>query len=423
MFFSHPAAQKWLKPLFSFGAMHAATLLLPLLAFPWLGRKLGPQSFGLLMYMCVFPPIIMLLVEWGFPLGAARAAAMERGNREGLGRLLGNVVSAKILLGAACCIASLLAMPFLPHVSDHPVAYMLAISMGLGRAITPFWLYQGTGSNLARLSAWDTGSSLAALLLVFLFINGPADWPLYLLFSAVAKTASNTWLTCKMWLEHEAKLNFRAGLRLIKNMRTIFYGLFFTSAYHYISQLALGFFLAAPQMGIVVAFGKMLRALISLVNPFTQTIFPEICVMRKSSPQDARAMLRKSLGCTFLGAFFLVLVLWPLASFLVGTALGPEYSMWGNVFQTMLLATPFAAANHVLGLQALIPFGQEKTQSAIRGWATAASVPLAACLAGFYGIRGAAFLPLAVECGIFASFIAAILKLCPEAFFRTGRDN
>lgn len=403
--------------------MHAATLLLPLLAFPWLGRKLGPQNFGLLMYMCIFPPIITLLVEWGFPLGAARAAALARGKREDLGRLLGNVVSAKILLATACCAVCLLGMPFLPHVSDHPIAYLLAVAMGFGRAITPFWFYQGASSNLARLSGWDTGSSLVALLLVFLFINKPDDWPLYLLFSALAKTVSNTSLTCKIWKEYNAKLNFRAGFQLIKSMRTIFYGLFFSSAYHNLSQLALGFFLAAPQMGIIVAFGKMLRALIGLVNPFTQTIFPEICVMRKASPREARTMLRKSLTCTFLGAFLLVLAIWPMASFLVGIALGPDYSMWGQIFQTMLLATPFAAANHVLGLQALISFGQEKAQSAISGWATIASVPLAASLSSFYGIAGAAFLPLAVEGGIFASFIAAIIKFCPEALFKAKQHN
>ncbi|MFG6376503.1 MAG: hypothetical protein K1W05_11420, partial [Desulfovibrio sp.] len=67
-----PGIQKHLDVFFSFGAIQAAQILLPLLILPWLARILEPEAFGLLMYMCLIPPFVALVMDWGLMTGGAR---------------------------------------------------------------------------------------------------------------------------------------------------------------------------------------------------------------------------------------------------------------------------------------------------------------------------------------------------------------
>ena len=147
-----------LSTFFSFSAIQAAQLLLPLLALPWLARVLGPHAFGLLMYMSLIPPLVALVMDWGFPFGAAREAARLRGDREGLARLMGAVFSGRLFLALACVAASLALLPLVPHAREHPAAYGLAVLMGIGRGISPVWFFQGVGQGMRRKPGRSTCS-------------------------------------------------------------------------------------------------------------------------------------------------------------------------------------------------------------------------------------------------------------------------
>ena len=402
---------RWLRAFFSFGSMHAASMLIPLLAFPWLGRVLKPEHFGLLMWMCLFPPFFTLLVEWGFPLGAARLAARSRGDEEALRLLLGEVVTAKLMLALGGLLASCALLPLLPHASEHPGAFFLAALAGLAKAMSPLWFYQGTGRKLPLLACWDLSFSLLALALVFIFIRRPEQWSLYLLFIGACRLAANTGLTLRLWRRHPFGLMPLGALRLIRSTAPLFLSIFFSGAYHYCFQLVLGYFLAASEMGIIVALDKMLRALVSLLNPFTQTIFPEICVLRHEDPESAWRILRLSLAATFVAASAAAALTWLLAPLAVRVALGSAYPQAPEALRIMIFAAPAAACAQVLGSQILVPFGKDRLQAAICAGVGAASIPLAAALAYFHGLGGAAFTPVCVECALCACYILAALKL------------
>lgn len=73
-----------LPTLVSFGAIQSAQMLLSFLTLPWLAHRLGPESFGLFMYMGLIAVIAALIMDWGFPQRAARKAAFRRnGKRTG----------------------------------------------------------------------------------------------------------------------------------------------------------------------------------------------------------------------------------------------------------------------------------------------------------------------------------------------------
>lgn len=406
---------------FSFSAIQAAQILLPLAALPWLARVLGPDAFGLLMYMSLLPPLVALVVDWGFPLGGAREAATLRGDREALAELLGAVFSGKILLALGCGAAGLLLLPVLPHAADHPAAYALALLMGAARGSSPTWFFQGAGFGMKRMAAFDVGSSLCALALTFLCVRGPADWPLYLCFTALCKGAAYGWLSLGLARGFGARLGLARGRAALARTRTLFASSVASVLSISGGQLVLGYFLSAADMGLLVAVSKIVRALVGLANPAIQTLFPELCALRgPRTPRTARLLL------LFLAATTLFMLLgaglaWVMAPLLIRVALGPDYAAAVPVLRLMLLLAPLYACDRVLGAQVLVPLGLERQQNRVQWAAALLGLPLAALMAQWFGVTGGALLPVAVEGLTVLGLAVCIARYCPGALVPGGR--
>lgn len=402
--------------LFSFGAIQAMQLALPLFAFPWLGRILGPEYFGLLMYMCVLPPIVTLFMDWGLQLGGARLAARARTEPGALRELLGSVICARGIMAGFCILGSVIAWPLVPHALVWPTGFFLAVALGICRGINPVWFFQGTGAGMRKMAIWDVSSSMLSLILIFIFIHEPGEWERYLLITAACKGAAYLFLNISLWRQYSLKIDMRGGLRMLSNTSMLFASSFFMMLYNNGAQLVMGFFLGAAQMGVLVAVNKMLRALVSLVNPFTQTIFPEICALRELKPRRTRFILR----CSLLGTFFLmagaVVVIWLLAPWIIKIALGPEFVESAYILRIMILASPLMACNYVLGTQALVAFARERAQVKVQTAAAIGSLPLAAFLA-WHGLDWAAWLPVILEGMIMLGYAVEVMRQCPAAFF------
>lgn len=415
--------RSWHQAFLSFGAMQAIQLALPLVALPWLGRVLGPESFGLLMYMCIFPPIINLVMDWGLPLGAARAAASEKRSELKLRSLLGDVFAAKIILAFACLGLGLAAIPFLPHADMWPLSFMLAILSGIARGISPLWFFQGTGKFIARMATFDVSSSLLALALILIFVRAPEDWPLYLLFTFACKGACFLFLNLHLWNIWRPCLSFRRGIAMLAKVNALFACSFFSMVCLYGTQLVLAWFLTATQMGVYVAVNKMLRAMASMANPLAQTMYPHICSLRKIKPLLARKMLTVSLGLTLAGMIAAVIAAWILAPWLIGFALGNKYPEAVHVFRIMILASPLLAFDASMASQALAAYDLEAKQAIVLGFMAVAGL----VIAGLFSFGGhldlAAWTPFCIEAGILAGYFIILwkarinfgkLKYCPK---------
>lgn len=380
----------------------------PLLALPWLARVLGPENFGLLLYLGLVPPLVALVMDWGLAAGGAREAAGLRGSPEGLKLLLRAVCSARLLLALACGGAAFALFFFLPHAREFPVAYALAVACGLCRGASPVWFFQGAGYGMRRMALCDAGASLGALILTLLFIRKPEAWPLYLFFLAACKGLAYAWLTARLYRQYRFGLGFGEGWSMLARTRTLFEASLFSTSGSYLSQLVLGCFLGASQMGVYVAANKMLRALTSLLMPVSQTVFPELCALR-GERAPARRLLLVSLSAVGLGMLLLAAIAWVAAPWLVLMALGPGYGQAVPALRAMLLAAPFLALNYALGSQVLVPLRQEKYQMR----ALAAGCVLALFLAvplGLCGLGPASFLPLCVEGAILFGLLAGIRR-------------
>lgn len=382
-------------------------MVLPLIALPWLSRKLGSEAFGLLMYMCLIPPIINLVMDWGLPLDAARRAARNKNSEYEIKQILGAVISCKIFLFALCFFGALILMPVLPYALSYPKIYFLAVFAGIARGINPFWFYQGTNKKIAELGIWDISANIITLALVFIFIQNPKDWGLYLLFIAVCKGFTYLYLNMRLWMRFRPSFVFKDSLNLLKHASPIFLSSSFNILYLQGAQLIMSYLLTPASLGIIVAISKMLKAVCSCTYPLTHTFFPKLCAISQHKPNAAKKVLLKSILSVFSIMLLGVLVIWICAPWIIRIALGDEYVHYGEsvpVLRIIICSAPLLACNYALSAQALVAFGLEKPQAKVMGVGVILSLALSWFLAKGSGIIGAACVFPLMELFYFCAF-------------------
>lgn len=394
---------------FSFGAIQITQLALPLLAYPWLGRKLGPEAFGLLMYMALIPSIVNIAMDWGLPLTAARSAAKNK-SPEHLRELVGAVFTARILLLFPIFLGGALLMPWLPHALDWPGAYFLAIGAGVARGLNPIWYYQGTGWEMKKAALWDVASSLLVILLMFPLVREARDWERYLLLLCVCKGGAWLILDCWLWFSYKAHFCAKAALRLLGEANLIFAAHIFNIVSRSGSQLVMGYFLPVSGMGMIVAINKMAYALSCLARPLFQTLYPQICALGFKRKGMLRKILLLSLCLTFLCMAVACAAIWIMAPLVLQLALGPEFEKAVPLLRVIIFSAPLMACNMALGEHLLVAWGWEKARAGILGLSAALALLLAALMPFFWGLSGAAWQPVLTE--------ALTLAMCLCFFWR-----
>lgn len=404
------AFARYLKSLLSFGAIQAMQILTPLIALPWLARILEPASFGLLMYFCLLPPLVAIVVDCGMLLAGAREAAYLRGKKAALSALFGSVLTSKLILCLLLGMASPLLFHCLPFATNYPLAFTFAVLAGVGRGINPVWFFQGIARYMPIIALLDIGASLITLGCTFYFVQAASDWLLYLFFLAASRLFIYSGIICWLCIKLRPSIQFKNGFSLIFKSFPLFGSSFCQMVCYNGSQLVLGFWLPPASLGALAACIKMIRALAGLVQPFTQTIFPEACILFRENPERNRQLLHQSLKITFLCAIVLTSIAWLAAPIIADLALGGLYDNASDVLRITILALPFMAASNVLAIQIMVPGRKERSQFYVIAWAALASLPLAALFGSYWGLKGGAFLTPLLECCVATAYLLTVKR-------------
>lgn len=374
------------------------------------------------MLSCVVPPAAALAMDWGLPLGSARYAARAKNEPSALSAILGATLTAKLLLAFSCCLLSPLVQPFLPRAEEWIGGYYAGVLLGVIRGFNPFWFFQGSRENVSRLALWETGSTITALALIFIFIRSPNDWALYLYFLCACKGIAYFRLNIGLWRLYKPAFKIKRAFKILAKTRILFACSLASLVCNNGSQLIMAYFLSSAQIGVIVAANKMARAMAAFCEPVTQTIFPEICEINNLRAGQTRRILFLSIGGTFSLAVLGACCAAVFAPFIVRLALGGEYEFGVYAARAIFAATPFLVLERCLTGQILTPFDREKLILAVWTLAALFAPALAALLAARGGLNAAAWTNFCVESFLCAGFILLIVKY-PLNAMRRGKDE
>lgn len=403
---------------FAFLVILAAQYLLPLLALPFLSPRLGADLFGILLYMLNISIMVSILVDWGFSFGAVRQAAQNRLAAENTWDILRNVLGAKLILSAFCLCLAGIGMFFLPYARAYPALYWLAVGYGIVLGNNPTWFFQGMGTGMRRMAVMDVGGSVAALLLTVLVVKGPQQAICYPLFLALCKGLTYGWQTMVAFAPYGAvRADLRGGCKAVRQHMVLFFSRVASMTYTQLGVLILGGILPPAQLGLFVVADKAARAIVSLSNPVTQTLFPEVCAIRSLDAAKAMFILRCSFIVTAASMTVAAVGLYFAVPWVMRIILGAWREGAAGALQAFAFMIPLYACNIVLGTQTLVSHGLERALTLVLALVGVCSLPVYIFLASSYGLSGAVWTPALVEGAIFIGLVLCVLKCCPRAFF------
>lgn len=418
--------RRFLGKVFSLGSIQAAQMLLPLLALPYLSRTLGKESFGLVMYLGVVTLVMTFVLDWGFLLGGVRRVARQRESREALADLWWHGLLAKALLVPPLLAGGILFFLLFPHPAFSPLAMFWASLAGVARGFSPLWFFQGTDDNsLHRLAFYDLASTALLLLLMVVLVHVPEDASLYLALMALCKVGAYGLLCLRTCRAHRFRPTLHGALALLRETRVFFVGGIAGQTYSNWSQLGIGGILPAREMGLFLAADKISRAIVSLSNPLSQALFPEICALHAQSDAARRLRLQRvALLAALLTGMVGCILVELLAPLILRLALGQASEDAVLILRLLAFVIPLLSLNQILGPQLLVPKGKEHVVTMAQIFAAVVSIPTALTLTYCYGLPGAAALPLLAEGSIFVVLCAGTLRHCPELLpFLQPRDS
>lgn len=374
-----------------------ASYLLPLLILPYLARVLEPEGFGLVGLAQSFALLVALIVEYGFNLSATREVARWREDPEHLTRVIAGVQGAKALLIVGALLVAVAVGQLVPAFWSHPAYLWWAWLAAVFQGLSPFWYFQGL--ERMRGPAWleVAGRTLAALG-VFALVHAPEEGWRVLALQSLGLALSTGWAT--RWMYAERPFRFPTWLEVVEALRMGFGMFFFRSAvslYTTANAFVLGLFTSPAVVGYYAGAEKLAKAVLGLVGPVAQALFPRMSHLQRTDPARARRLATTVLWMMGLGGLLLGAGLAATAPLLISVLLGPGYEAAVPVLRVLALLLPLVALSNVLGIQWMLPLGLDRNFNTIIATAGLLNLGLAILLAPRLGALGMALAVVVAE--------------------------
>lgn len=386
-FFRHGLVQNAI----SLSGVQAASYVIPLVTIPYLARVLGAAGWGLVAFAQAFGAYLALLGEYGFALSATREVARHRGDRERLTEIVAGVLGAKLLLTSAIVAVGFLAVWVVPAFRRHPLLLWSAVFWAVAQAFSMMWFFLGLEE--VRVVAWlDVAAKAAATIAIFFVVRRVGDeWRVLALqgLGFFLSFVICTWLTYRKIAFRLP--NWRTTSESIRMGWTMFLYRSSVSLYTAGNAFILGLFVAPTFVGYYAGAEKIGKALVSLLTPVTQTLYPRLSHLVHKDIGRAARLLKVILvvmavggavagACVFYGAPGLV-------HLILGNAFGPSTPVL-RVFAWLPLVIGVGA---VFGVYWMLPLGMDRVFNTVIFSAGALNLLLATLLAPKAGPVGMAW--------------------------------
>lgn len=395
-------------------ALYAVQLMgyaIPLLMLAYLTRVLEPNQYGLLAIYQSFALWMSLFIEYGFNYSATREVARHRNDISEVSRIVAGVLGAKGILALFSVFLSLMLYLFVPIFSQHPGYLFWSVMVALTQGFNPIWYFQGV-EKVVSLAILDITSRGLMLIGLFLFVKSPQHGELVL---AIQAGSTGVYLVLAFaYLYRHVPFYFPYWLEVNKALRLGFSMFIFRGAaslYNGLNALLLSFFVHPGLVGTYNAADKIVRALVNLLAPVTQSLFPRISHLVRVEPHKARGLARMSLVFLSVGGLLGGVTVYFLAPIIVRLLLGSGFELAIPIMRILALLLPIIAVGTALGIHWMLPLGLDRQLNTIVLFAGVINVLMVMFLVPSLGITGMAWSVVIVEAFVALAMVGVLWKL------------
>jgi polysaccharide transporter, PST family len=377
--------------------IHAVNIALPLVTTPFLSRRFGPNDWGILAFFQAFAQVLIIVIEFGFGFSATRHLARTRGQHKVRAEVLGDVMSAKLIMIAVVLALTLVATPFVPLLRSFPQMLAVALLWAVSGGLNLTWYFQGIG-QITLQALIETFTRALGTALIFAFVKSSSELWRPLFFYAI--TAVISLFVGLLIARKDTRLlqpSWRGGINALRGGFSLFLYRAAATVCTLSNGLILSFFVSPAEIGFYAGAEKIARGALSLLQPLMQFLYSSLNHKIVNKPSEARQFFR--LGALSLGltGASCGIVLAALAPFAVNILLGPGFASSIHLLRILALLLPLVAATMIFGVQWMVPIGLDRQFTVLTLCASFGNLALALLLAPFLGAAGVCWAVVASE--------------------------
>ncbi|HSV35764.1 MAG TPA: flippase [Ramlibacter sp.] len=397
-----PAAERLRRNIASLFTLQAAAYVIPLIMAPYLVRVLGPGQYGRTAFAMAIVQYFVVLADYGFNLTATRQAAILRDNPEALSRLFNAVTVVKLGLTAAGFLALCGLLAVVPAMERDTGLYFACYLAVLGHVAFPVWLFQGL-ERMKIVTQCTIAAQVVVLVCVFSWVREPGDYRLAAGLQSAASLVAGllSWAALRGVIQRATAWPQRAYLReVVAQGWHVFVSTLAMSLYTATGTVILGFLATPAVVGYFAAADRLVKAVLGLLSPVSQAVFPHVARIRHRSRNEALLFLSGLLRWQGLATLVVSTLLWAFAEPLVELLFGAAFSASTPLLRYMAFIPFVVGLSNVLGMQTMLNFDMNRQFSRVLLGSGLANILLLLVLFDWFGVSGAAVSLFLTEAGV-----------------------
>ncbi len=401
--------------------VQVASYLVPLVTIPYLARVLGATGWGLVAFAQAFGGYLSLGVEYGFVYSGTREVARHRDSMDKMADVLAGVQGAKLALLVPAVAVALAAGHWVPVFRAHPDLFWAAVFWATAQAFSMLWYFQGL-EQMRLVAMLDVSSKALATVGIFILVRTSGDeWKVLALQGAAAFLSM---LVASVLAYRRVRFRLPSPRLAWESLRMGWSMFLFrggVSLYTVGNAFILGLFASPALVGYYAGAEKISRAVLGLLTPVTQSLFPRLSHLVEHARERAARLARLGVILMGVGGAVLGLAVFLLAPVAVRVILGAGYGPSVAVLRILALLPPLIALSNVLGIQWMVPLGMDRSFNTIIMLGGVLNMLLAFLLASRFTAIGMAAAVVTAEAFVTVAMYAHLRwrKLDPMSYLRS----
>ena len=287
------------KNYFALVVLQGLNYLLPLIIIPFLQRKLGTETFGLVMFAQALMVFCVLITEYGFNTTATREIAILKENKQDFSNVYFNVFWARVFLLLVVFIILVTIVFLFDKFSKNWELYLLSYGLVVGQAIFPVWFFQGI-EKMRLITIINVIAKVIFTLLIVIFITSTKDFLKVPLFNSIGfLIAGMISFVISLKYVKWKKTNFKEAKAFYYESTQVFIANISSSLYTALNTFLLGIFGSDMLVGIYSSFEKLILAAKNMFVPIYQAIYPYLS--RKTKVESQILMKKLIVAISIIG--------------------------------------------------------------------------------------------------------------------------
>lgn len=348
--------------IFSLFLLQGANYLLPLITVPYLVRILGPEKFGLIVFAQAFMQYFVIVTDYGFNLSATKQISINRDNQRRIGETFSAVMIIKLVLLLVSFFVMNLIILAIPRFSDDWNVYYIVFIAAIGSVLFPIWFFQGI-QQMRYITMVNLATRIITTIAIFTFIRNQSD---YIVFAIIQSLGGILAGIIALWIvisRYPYVLVVPSLSRIVEEVKNGWYVFLSTAAislYTASNVFILGLLTNNTIVGYYSAAEKIVRPLVGLIGPISQSVYPHISALVVNSPTKALTFIRKCIFRLGTASFIISVLLLLGAEDIVDLILGEQYIQTVNIIRVMSFLPFIICLSNMFGIQTMLPFGFNK---------------------------------------------------------------